>query len=35
MLLFMPKVKKIKGAVHKKGDVDGTCKRALEYRYLC
>ena len=29
MALFIPDVKKIKGAAHKNGDVDGTCKRVL------
>ena len=30
MVLFTSNIKKIKDAVHKNGDVDGTCKRALK-----
>ena len=29
MVLFKQKVKKIKSAAHKNGDVDGTCKRGI------
>ena len=31
MVLFTHNVKKIKGAVYKNGDVDGTCKQALSH----
>ena len=29
MMLFIRNVKKIKGAAHKNGDVDGTCKQTI------
>ena len=34
MVLFTRNIKKIKGAFHKNGDVDGICKRALKSVYI-
>ena len=33
MVPFTHTIKKIKDAAHKKGDVDGTCKRAFRLRH--
>ena len=35
MVLSTPDVKKMKGAAHKNGDIDATCKRALLHLALC
>ena len=34
MMLLAHSIKKFKGAVHKNGDIDGTCKRSLILQYF-